>query len=950
MHHSSLRARRRRRAALAAGALVAAALALPSTASPAAAADACTVPQLSDVLLSQGPAAPTALVAGKTTLVKFFLGTPSCLPVGAQVQVTGAQLTVTGGSSPLAVQAALPLPPIAPSSTTPVAGSPSDVLFVVPGSALKPVTGSTVSFSAQVQYRVTVSGSALSDTVTFATLPGTTNPITGRFVSVAGLDVLVVPLATSDATSIGAQYTASTRNAVAQGFGVLRRELPLPDDGISYVETPGIKVPQVAPLCADGVKFLDIAAALELQRVTFNAVATNPHQDRVLGEIDPAVSSGPSTAVNASSACADGFAELGSKASPTSALATGQGVAAFGRAVTTPNTVGGAAVGTIMTMELAHTTGAVDAAYPSNLRSGPRGGNRSDGVHSLYRSGDPTGTLRAYDTDRHVRLTDPRSAMQDSLVGWNDANSVLEGQDWDYVLCSALPVSPGASTANSALLASLPQALTSCQNPGGFSYAAAGGSPDGTYAVAGTTDGTAEGTDAYSTDSASTTSDRTEPDSTWRVVQRDSSGAVLGNDGVPVHFRTDDHDSEGTDVALSTGVFGSSVPARRGTTTLELWKGQPGTGGTLLYSRSVTATPTFQHVEAAGGSATVSVGSPVPDRLRLDLYATCPDGTSGPLATAVRPTATTPPAGGLPGTAAFVAQYDTSAACAGATLAYHVTDGIRSATSGGGGLTGGVTTGTAEITAPSDTGVVTQFASLGLAGRVTDAALRPADRVTWTLSSPAGTTVLATSTSGTAVPPASGWPLGTSTLTLTGASGDTTLASTSRSLTFLADTDHDGLADVDEALSCYGPTAATDGTSATADSDHDGLANIDDPAPCTSANTVTVDFAPDALNTKSNGNYVTAYLSGAQVDLRTLARTDLAVLQIGGQSVARLTGDPAALTATSWSPTGPGTATVQFDRQKLITLLGTRKGYVPLVLGTLDGRVRGLDATDPNVS
>jgi hypothetical protein len=949
--------------------LGAGALALPlmvSTSVPnAAAADPCTTPQLTDFLVSQGPAEYSGLAAGKTSLVKLFLSTPSCLPVGARVQVSGAQLTVQGSSAPVVLQAALPLPTLSSSSSSPVPSTPSDVLFQVPGTAMRPATGSTLTFSAVVDYVVTGGGQTVRDRVVLATAPGTSNPLSATVVpGLTDVDVLVVPLGIGSDRPLAEQYTTRTSGDVAQGFGTARRLFPVADTGLKYTETAGIVLPGTSPLCAGDTFWLnEMQPRLTAQRTTWNSSPLNRHMDRVLGAISPDRSTGPSTGTGG---CADGYGQLATvPESPTVLGAAGPGIAAFARAVNATSQWGGPTVGSLIGMELAHTTGAVSARYAPNTGTGPvengKVTNRFRGPHSAFTSGDPRGTRRAYDTHEQSLLTAPRSLMNFSGNGWNDRTTVLEKQDWDYLLCSVLPVPPGVDPRDIALLGALPQELTSCNDPGGFGFAAA--AENGTYAISGSTDGTAAGTDAHSVDSAATTADRAVPGSPLRVVQRDANGDVIADDGIAVHMTSTQHihgprpgQPHEPTANSPRGVFGASVPARPGTRTLELYVGPPGGGNLPIYTRSVTVRPTFRTVEARGGSVSVTVDHPRPDKLRLDLFARCPGTGDLPLVVGARPVSTTPAAGPVPGTAAFATTYDGSLACAGATLVYRVTDGIQSQT-GTGALVDGLRPAVAEISAPAAGKVVTSLANIGLEGRVVDAGGVEAARVSWVLShtSPDGvvtTREVAARPLATAVPPPGGWKTGTTRLSLRGFDvNDRLIATTTRTFTIVLDSDADGFSDdLERGLSCLGEPAVLDDRTPHLDPDGDGLYGLDDGAPCASALTVDTKFTPTSLFKSANGQSVSFALSAPRgVDLATLKADELYVLQIGGASVARLTGSTTTLPASAMSLTGPTTATVKVDRERLVQLLGGRLGYTPIVLGTLDGRVRGLDPTAPHV-
>src|SRR5437773_1786479 len=81
---------------LAAGAVVA----VPGT---SGAVDVCNgnwAPLLRDITINQGLGTYTPVTRGKTTLVRLFLGTPSCAPQNSE-RLTGATLTAKDGTQTL---------------------------------------------------------------------------------------------------------------------------------------------------------------------------------------------------------------------------------------------------------------------------------------------------------------------------------------------------------------------------------------------------------------------------------------------------------------------------------------------------------------------------------------------------------------------------------------------------------------------------------------------------------------------------------------------------------------------------------------------------------------------------------------------------------------------------------------------------------------------------------
>jgi hypothetical protein len=873
----------------------------------AAAADPCTTPQLSDVMISQGLPTYEMLAFGKTTLVKLFLSTPSCLPAGASITVTGAQLQVSSSSTPIDLQAALPLPPLGPPSTAPVPASASDVQFLVPGSALRPVT-SPVTFAATVNYQVHTGSGTVHDTVTFATAPGTTNPLSAAVAPEARpAGVLVVPMGNA-AVSADEQYPPAARAALQNGMTALNRLLPVADSGglSHHLNAALLDVGQYMSngiYCGVNTHMPYISAQLDALRVAWNSVG-NSRAQTALGQIWQGISSGPNT--NSGSACAEGFAQLPGTAGWGRTIATSlQGTTSLQPVPLT---------GTVAAHEIMHTVGGVS------------GSRNKGGGHSGSIAADGTAPNRAYNTYSQRWLPDSRTVMRFMSSTWHDGSSLYEKEDWDWMHCSVLPVPTNPVTGKQ------------CTAPGQMTFSGAAPPGEGTFAITGSTDGTAAGTDAYSYDSTDPRTDPSDPDSEYRLVQLSSSGGVLRDVGVPVHATFDDEAPQ----PASVGSFGIAVAAHASTARLELRRVTPA-GTQVLYVRERSAPPEIVSATVQERSISVSVRDERPEDLRLDLFLTCPSSTS-PLVTGARPVV-------VGGVAVFVTPYDASLGCPTGSLRYRVTDGFSSTSQEDTTRTAGRALASAAIYTPTAATRLTSFANIALAGAGRDELGIDASDLRWSLSGPTTVPDVHGATA-TFVPPATGFAAGEYVVTLRAFAESRLLATSSQAVRILSDRDADGIPDDEEQLSCYGPGAADDPTNALTDADRDGYANVVDDEPCSSASTVVADFDPESLMKSASGVPVTVYLTEAEVDLRTVAREDLFITQIAGFATANLLGSPIALPAISYTVSGPTSATVKFDRQALSQALQARPslvGYVPLFVGTLDGRIRGADPVAPHV-
>lgn len=904
--------RRRRLLAITTSLAVVSAASAASTvvATPASATDPCTTPQLSDVMISQGLPTYGMLAYGKTTLVKLFLSTPSCLPVGASVTVTGAQLQVSSSSAPIQLAASLPLPPLGPSTTAPVPASASDILFVVPGSALKPVT-SPVTFSARVDYVVRTSAGTVADTVGFATAPGTTNALSAAVApDVLPAGVLVVPMG-NGAAGAATQFPQEARAALQTGMTALTRLLPVADSGgLSYRLSAGMldvgRFMSNNVYCGQSTHLTFISKELDALRVAWNSISGNTRAQTALGQVWQGISSGPNT--HSGSSCAEGYAQL-------------PGTAGWGRTIATSlqgnTTLQPVPVtGTLAAHELMHNVGGV-----SDFRN-----DRTS--HSKNTSADVTAPNRAYNIYSQRWLQDNKTVTNYMTSKWHDGNSLYEKEDWDWMQCSLQPLPTNPVTGEQ------------CDAPGQLTFAGAAPPGETTFVVTGSTDGTPAGTDAYSYASTDNRVDPTDPSSEYRFIEKDVDGGVLRDVGVPVHG-TFSHVDDGQ-APPPGGSFGIAVAAHPSTARLELVRVAAG-ASQVLYSRDRNAPPRLVSAHVGGRSITVSALDEHPEQLRLDLFLSCPAGTS-PLVTGSRPTV-------IAGVAVFVTDYDTSLGCPSGTLVSRVTDGFSATSSDHATPAMGTDLGTATIDTPHADTVLTSFENLAVAGAGRDELGAEASRLTWSLTGPTRAPDVDGATA-TFVPPETGFAAGDYTVTLRAFSGTRQFATATRAVRILSDRDKDRIPDDQENQPCFGAGAADDPSNALIDSDGDGYANVVDADPCHSANTVTAIFHPDSLFKTSSGVPVTVHLDDSTVDLRTLGADDLYITQIAGFATANLLSSPTALRAISYNATSATAATVKFDRGVLSQALQLRPslvGYVPLFVGTLDGAVRGADPTSPRV-
>lgn len=899
---------------------VAAAAALPlavtSGAGSASAADACLVPQLRDVMVSQGLPSYARLTSGKTALVKYFLSAPSCAPTGASIQITGGSLSLSNGGAAIGLSALLPLPPVGPASVAPIPAAESDPLFVVPGSRLSAtLTQTTVSFTATLSYASrTSTGATQSGQLTISKRPdgSTVSAVVERRSN--PLRVGVFPMGNAQ-VAYAQQFPASAETAVQEGMSSLHRSLPLADGVGTLADTSaGLRWSRNAGLidlssymatgsyCGRPSHFPYISKELETARTNWNSANPTAKVDLAYGVVDETVSSGPTT--GGSVDCVEGYASVG-------------GTVSWGRAVGKTAERAGL-TGSIAAMELLHNTGSVPSSDP-----------RFDGgFHSKNVEADGTARDRAWNTKAQKWIAADRSSLKFGVTGWDDAVSLLEKADWDLLQCqlTPAPLLGGAS----------------CAKPGSVGTAAASAGAGSAFFVSGVTDGTPQGTDAHTYLDDDVNYEAPDPAKAYTFVQRGATGSILRVDGIRVTTTASHHhgSTEGVNhVHTHVGSFGTEVPAHELSTRIQLYKGDPSTGpAVLLHERDRNTPPRHASISVAGRGVSIAVADEVPANVRLDVFYRCPD-FSYPMANALKPVVVGP-------LAVFLTSVDSSLGCANGRFVYRASDGYLTAEQADSLDSTSAQVGEASIYSPTASGVLTAGRNLALSGAGRAADGTDAAALAWLLEGPGfpGGTEVARGAEATVVPPSGGFQPGDYTLTLRALGADEALlAESSVPLEIAGDRDLDGISDADEQQPCYRPDAADDPRNAAEDSDGDAHANVVDPEPCVADLNVTVRTFPDKLLKSSSGSPVTVEISGSPVDLRTLAPADLQIIQVGGYRTS--------FAAFQLDVHSAGSATAKFDRPAVNTFLTERGllGYVPFVIGTTSGSLRGVDATHPVV-
>ncbi len=540
-------------------------------------------PTLAKATVGQG--LPYArLVRGKETLVKAYLTLPATLPKCAgttpDIKIVGASLTMRNGTTPLVTVPALPDTIGALVTSKSVAlNQPADPKFVIRGSQLPPassgIAGSfTASFTLTIEYQsrsAPVRGVA-DDYTSVQSVPFTSaggSPIS-RVVEgpTKALRILAVPmiqaLSPTTTSTLEAGLTALSGMYPVQdqtGSGQPRvGVLPTSAGGIRYaLNNPGLVNVGTPPFCGTSSNYASIQAQLQGFHNAFNDLNTPDNNvDRTVGVIAATDSTG-------SPSCFEGFTVTNTKEAWVRVVPDATGV---------PSTTG-----SLVGMELCHTFGCTTSTGT---------------FHSLFTNADnlAENVDLAFNPLTWSWLSDDRSAMRFTGAGWNNTSTVFEKGDYGYLLCGL----GGANTSGCPALGA-----------GTLTGVASGGE---VFLLDGTTDDTRAGTrirnSFVSTAHAETTPQGT---SAYRFLQKNSSGGLVSNLGVPVEAVHSGHGGTDDVGPGTTGAFSFAFPFDPDTARVELVKGT-----TLLYAAGQTAAPVIDSVQVVPEI----LGSPEPSVSSID--------------------------------------------------------------------------------------------------------------------------------------------------------------------------------------------------------------------------------------------------------------------------------------------------------------------------------------------
>lgn len=572
-----------------------------------ASADTCTAPIARDVVVTQGLPSYTLLANGKSTMVKFFLSQPNSTDcTGKSMRITGGTLTVSRSDGSSSTVTNLLTPAAGSLATVPLYGTiqntaPGDPVFLVDGSLMK-LAGSTSAFSATFSASLTYAVTDSTGATTTGTLPVSTNPTTGAAISKnvgsrsKPIRVLVVPM--GDGNSSTPQWDSAANDDVVNGMVALNRAAPVADGvsdlggtgGVQYrisssllnlgshVEyvngLPTIKSYMTGGLfCGTGVEYSWVANQLNSLLSSWNSQNPSATADRALGVVSEKISIGP---ITSSQNCSNG-------SSPAEGIAGLGGQFAWVRATAPSTTAPGSGTrqgttGAVAGLELLHTYG------------GSTQNSTTYHSTSTYADGAIGDTGRAANLATHAFLgTNNRALMHFGLSPWDDYITLYERPDWDYLGC-ALRLPPGSNISSSC-----GGTITSATNG---TSAATGG-----LILAGTTDGTVAGTDAFTYFDSNQPIDGRDDSSAYRLVEYDPLNVKLADIGVRVVTQESTHNGSTLDATSTAPLsFGVALPANQQdplqsvagrTSRFELQKVSSTGSRTVLYARALNAPPTF---------------------------------------------------------------------------------------------------------------------------------------------------------------------------------------------------------------------------------------------------------------------------------------------------------------------------------------------------------------------
>lgn len=557
-----------------------AATSLVATASQSAQANECVlVPVLRDATVSQGigKSATTGgyatLVRGKTTVVKAYLSKPSCAAPGDRVKITAASLQVTfdniAAPDPLLNTITGPVfPELLDHAAAPATDAASDPTFAVPGSLLdgpRKDRRVAATFTMIVNYEATSESGILSvGTATLRPAGSLTAPTaSATFERASNSPRLLVAVMGDPTKGFTHNWPARTDPAVADGAeDALLRALqaasrigPFKDGvvkdingslGIRYTVAPTVVDVRSAiradgKFCGTSTNFSDLRAQLSSFLNNWQTANEDTVVDKVLGVVWGPNSTGPET----DTTCADGYAAIG-------------GNQAWTR-LTPDSSSGVSNAGNLIVMEtVGHNFGSVPVTRDDD----------NDAYHSAAGAGAGS---RGFHTTSVNPMVDPApvSPLKYSITGWDDNKTLLRVPDWQYTLCRLTPETTDKCPVDSI-------DTQSNTEPIGAAAAVA----QAVYTLAGTTDGTAAGTniDTY----LSSDTDVTEPSATseYHLVQRGIDGSsepILSSTSFPVDFRTSEHHTEGEHEhpTSSIGTLEVRFAAAPGAQIFEVYKGDP---------------------------------------------------------------------------------------------------------------------------------------------------------------------------------------------------------------------------------------------------------------------------------------------------------------------------------------------------------------------------------------
>jgi hypothetical protein len=582
----------------------------------------CTlVPEVRGYTVNQGLNSHARIVRGKETLVRFYLGLPSCVTAtdianGAYIQIRRGELTVKNGgtilnTNPLPTTPAIlgsdgppsTFPNVTTTGTPTLADSPADLKFVIPGSLLAP-SGTTGAFTMSLEltlfYKSAATGTtplpATESNRLVTTIAGSktafTKPVDKK---TRAIRILAVPLGI-------APLPQDASNALQAGMQTLNRIFPVPD-GTQVAQAVGAPLPTTG-----GIRYVINGGAVDLTGLTQgdgrfcgSLSAWNSIKPVLAGFFQTYKSANPANPADRVVGVVSQSGSVGSAENPScdEGRASTLSEEAWIRAVP-------GVAGALLGQEVAHTFGAVPANFSdtSYHTTHPEWADWATG--DANRAFNVTDRLFLPRTPSVPAAASPppvnRSVMKFRSVNWGNVNTLLEAGDYGYgfIGCKLGGTTTSACNASGSTGTDLNVAASPAET---------------SFVVTGTVDEnsnppTFDVLESYvaATLPTAQTKIAEASQSPYRLIQKFPGGQL--DQGVLVSFEDTDHPHDGSVTDTMKGLLSVAYPLANSNVNQVQLVYRPPTGGELvLYSTNKGAAPQI----SAGGGGPIITGAAPPD-------------------------------------------------------------------------------------------------------------------------------------------------------------------------------------------------------------------------------------------------------------------------------------------------------------------------------------------------